>query len=1267
MTTIGSIGWFRRTVRISPEMQRRAKISDALSGRAIMASLALVGLLLYVVGSGAATSAFGQANAGPLRLVFCCRADNDLYRVMASGGEPYPRCDTAADAIHAATEGAGVLILADGYPNEATPLDAAIFAQTAAKKLRLYVEYPSMLPNLEVGKTPTYLKTGPYQAIVERTVVASDAFGSELKKMRIMMIHDCHYLPVETQNPHLVLARVEGYDTAVYGLPKETHPILFEHPRGDILVATTKLSQFVTGRYAPTEAWGPVWRMIFGWLQPGQTSPTLTWTPTVRPSYGKAEPLPADAEENAIQRGVAYYGKSRLFIHPSWPKDTGIDPIPAAWPVGDGTHGIGECYISKRIFADGTQAVSRTVRSDCNLEAAMGLACGAAALGESKYAETAHKLNDLIFFHSILSQGPRGDPKSPSFGLLGWGENSAGIYYGDDNARAALSAITAAAMLNSDRWDEPILRTILANFRTTGPKGFRPQNILEADLQKNGWRYYRDLDHVDYCPHMQAWIWCTYLWLYNKTKYEPLLERARTGLTMMKAYPNWRLEANRVEQERCRMLLPLAWLVRVDDTPEHRRWLDTIARYVIGLQDASGAIPQIPGTIVASNEGYGEGECALAHQAGDPATDALYSINFAFLGMHEAAAATGDERYAQSAAKMADFFIRSQTQSETHPELDGTWYRGFDFKKWDYWASDGDAGWGVWTNEIGWTHSWITTTLTLRRMKTSLWTLIEGSQIAKRFDPVRLQMLPDEEPNSASNCGAGVPPAAEECRRDARTTMEDDPARSDVAPKSPPDDPATDILPQSAQNERYRPQFHFTYRKGWLSDMNGLVFYKGEYHLFSQHCPAGPALEYPNIHWGHAVSTDLVHWRELPPALAPDEKNGPIFSGSAVVDWKNSAGFQTGAENALAAVYTGGRYVTDNSKDGVICLAYSNDRGRTWTKYAENPVLEAITHYNRDPKVFWHEPTKRWIMAITLSCGGWLDGDYWFALFSSPDLKTWKETSRFEMPKGIDCPDMFELPVDGDPNNTRWVFWAGDGTYAVGAFDGEKFTREGDIHPPLFTWEENGANGYAAQTFNDIPASDGRKIQMAWLRHGSYPDMPFNQQASFPCELSLHSGPERIVLCRRPVKEIALLHGKRRRWIDVTLAPGQNLLADVRGELFDIRAKIETGGAGRIAFQAYGVPVVYDAGTKTLSCSGKSVPLEPVNGRIKLQLLIDRTSLEIFGNDGVLSMSFCFVPPTNDAQLGVCAEGAPARIVSLDVFDMQSMWLPPPSERKADQ
>lgn len=703
----------------------------------------IAGLLLLAV-SSVVTMAQTQT-AEPNAWILACRADNDLFQVLNAASAPCRRFDTPAEVLREAPRGAAVLLLADGYPTERTPLTAADFDLATQKNLRLYVEYPASLKSLEF-KEPAYQRTGHYGAVVERTVLASDFFEPRLKKMRIVMVHDCHYLPVEASNPHMVLTQVEGYDHAVYGITEAAHPLLFEHPAGNVLVATTKLSQFVTARYAPTEAWAPIWEHILAWLAPGATVPALTWAPTVRPMYGPDQPLPDDALDQAIRRGVDYYRKSRLLIHEDWPPQEGQAGIPPDWPVGDGSLGIAECYISKRIFIDGSQAVSRSARADCNLEAALGLSFGFAFDRNAAHEKLAHTLNDLVFFDSVICQLHRADPNNAAYGLLSYHTGDiTGGYWGDDNARALLSAIGSAALLKTDRWDASILRGILANFRTTGVHGFRPQNIGDQALQQHGWRHFFNLEHIDYCPHMQCYIWATYFWLYHKTGYEPLLARGREGVRrMMEAHPNWRLEANRYEQERCRMLLPLAWLVRADDTPAHRRWLDEVARYVIKIQDESGAVPQIPGHVVQANSGYGTGECALVHQAGDPATDALYTINFAFLGMHEAAAATGNADYAQSARRMADFFIRTQTQSQTRPELDGTWYRGFDYKKWDYWASDGDWGWGVWTNEIGWTHSWITAVLALQKMDTSLWELSAGSPIAKDFEKYRTIMLPEE-------------------------------------------------------------------------------------------------------------------------------------------------------------------------------------------------------------------------------------------------------------------------------------------------------------------------------------------------------------------------------------------------------------------------------------------------------------------------------------------------------------------------------------------
>ena len=483
------------------------------------------------------------------------------------------------------------------------------------------------------------------------------------------------------------------------------------------------------------------------------------------------------------------------------------------------------------------------------------------------------------------------------------------------------------------------------------------------------------------------------------------------------------------------------------------------------------------------------------------------------------------------------------------------------------------------------------------------------------------------------------------------------------------------MVTMESYNEKYRPQFHFTYKKGWLGDINGLVCYKGEYHLFSQHNPAGPECNYSNIHWGHAVSKDLVRWTELPPALKPDAE-GPIFSGSCVVDWNNTSGFHIGDENVIIAFYTAGSYILPENRPGTQCMAYSNDRGRTWTKYSGNPIIEDITHYNRDPKVFRHKPTKKWIMAITLSCTNWLDGDYRFAFFSSQDLKQWDEISRFEMPKGIDCPDMFELPVDGDPENTRWVFWAGDGTHAIGTFDGIEFKCEGDIHLPLIQWDKNGANGYAAQTFSDIPAEDGRVIQISWLRnhcthpdnpfkqenndscmsHSSYPEMPFGQQASFPCELTLRKFPEGIILCREPVKEIELLHSKHHHLADEDLHAGENPLADISGELFDIRADIELDTAAEVGFKIRGIDIIYDVKKKKLSCMDASVDMEPIDGRIQLQILADRTSIEIFGNNGKVSMSLClFFDPENKTLQMFSSQGV-AKTALLDLYELKSAW-----------
>ena len=441
-------------------------------------------------------------------------------------------------------------------------------------------------------------------------------------------------------------------------------------------------------------------------------------------------------------------------------------------------------------------------------------------------------------------------------------------------------------------------------------------------------------------------------------------------------------------------------------------------------------------------------------------------------------------------------------------------------------------------------------------------------------------------------------------------------------------------------NETYRPQFHFTARKNWLNDPNGMVFYEGEYHLFFQHNPLG--MQPGNLSWGHAVSRDMVHWEQLANALTPDAL-GPIWSGSAVVDWNSTTGFGQAGDKPLVAMYTAaGEPFTQ-------CLAFSLDRGRTWTKYDHNPVLPHIIGGDRDPKVVWHVPTRRWVMAL------YLDGSD-FALFSSPDMKAWTRLQTLTLPGCDECPDFFEMPIQGSPNEHRWVFTAANGRYLVGTFDGHTFTPESGVLP-----SDYGANFYAVQTFSDIPRADGRRIQIAWMRDGEYPRMPFNQQMSFPCELTLHRTPEGLRLHRQPIREIAGLYEKGQQWHDQPLAPGDNPLRAFSGDLWDMEAEFEVGAATALRFSVRGTEIRYDVKEQTLTALGRTAPLKLSDGhRLALRLLVDRTSLEVFGNGGQVSMTSCFLPSPDDHSLAVYADGGLARIVSLTVHPLSSAWPHPP-------
>lgn len=399
--------------------------------------------------------------------------------------------------------------------------------------------------------------------------------------------------------------------------------------------------------------------------------------------------------------------------------------------------------------------------------------------------------------------------------------------------------------------------------------------------------------------------------------------------------------------------------------------------------------------------------------------------------------------------------------------------------------------------------------------------------------------------------------------------------------------------------EALRPRYHFTAKRGWLNDPNGLVYYEGEYHLFFQHNPYGR--EWGNMHWGHAVSRDLLQWEELGEKLYPDAM-GPMFSGSAVIDWKNTSGFGQAGRPAMVLAYTAA------GNPAVQALAYSTDRGRTVTKYAGNPVVKQITPGNRDPKIIWHEPTQRWVMTLYVGFDETKDGRkttrHTIHFLTSPNLKDWTVTSQTE--GFFECPDFFELPVDGNAKNKKWVLLGASSEYMVGTFDGTKFTPETPKLPG-----HRGKGFYAAQTYSDIP--DGRRIMIGWMQAPS-PGMPFNQCMSLPLELKLigtQAGPRLQWAALTSELPVAA-----RRVLDQPLSPGATNELSKEGFTL-LQAEFEPGMDSEVTFLVNGVPIRYHAAKLEVSVNGHRAPAPLRAGKQRITLVTDRTVFEAFASDGL--------------------------------------------------
>ena len=488
-------------------------------------------------------------------------------------------------------------------------------------------------------------------------------------------------------------------------------------------------------------------------------------------------------------------------------------------------------------------------------------------------------------------------------------------------------------------------------------------------------------------------------------------------------------------------------------------------------------------------------------------------------------------------------------------------------------------------------------------------------------------------------------------------------------------------------DEPFRSQFHFSPAKNWMNDPNGCVFYDGEWHLFYQYNPEGDT--WGHMSWGHAVSTDLVRWKHLPVALR--EENGVmIFSGSAVADHHNTSGFGKDGKPPLIAVYTGHGHGRQTQN-----IAYSTDRGRTWIKHDQNPVIDIASPEFRDPKVIWHAPTKRWVMVVARP-------DVRRVMFyGSADLKAWERLGEFGGQGAVDgiweCPDLFELPVlrgDQKTGQSRWVLVVninggtpagGSGCqYFVGTFDGRTFVNDNPKDVKL--WADWGPDFYAAQSWSDVPANDGRRVWIAWMSNWRYanqePTKPWRTAMTLPREVLLVQTDEGLRLAQRVVKEAHSLvdfdagPGGVLTLRDQELAPGKDplkgqvtgdalelvlVLEDVRAEEVGLKVAVGEGKETVVGYDAKNKQMFVDRTKSGVDFhkefpSRNAAPVPDAGGGVLLHVWLDRSSVEVLGQGGLVSITDRIYPPPGARGVELYARGGTAKVVSLYVRKLKSAW-----------
>lgn len=458
--------------------------------------------------------------------------------------------------------------------------------------------------------------------------------------------------------------------------------------------------------------------------------------------------------------------------------------------------------------------------------------------------------------------------------------------------------------------------------------------------------------------------------------------------------------------------------------------------------------------------------------------------------------------------------------------------------------------------------------------------------------------------------------------------------------KSIPNDPAGLSYPDVYENihydQTYRPQIHYAPLTGEIADATGLILYKGTYHLFYMFDEWSKHRHY-NKNWGHAVSNDLIYWEQKPQILNSVLDNQP-GSGSGIVDWNNTLGLQTGVERVMVVFYTD--YVRG------ICLAFSKDAGNTWIRHKNNPIIPmpSGSEKARDPLVFWYKPDQSWRMVLYEKQG--------FTFYKSTDLVKWDYLSKLN--GFFECPDLLHMPVDGDESNKKWVIIDGDGTYRIGDFNGNEFITEmkenlkvdyGDI--------------YGTQTWEQSYEGDGPFFQLAFIK-GDDPaiNKTWSKQQCFPCELTIKSVNGEIKLCRNPIKGIKELRYESFFLKDTLVKATTGPLELINGDVAEIDTEIEINDALELGFNIRGEKLVYSVKDNELSFMGVKTKLLPnSNKNIKLRLIVDRSSIEVFVNQGEITFTKLFFPDPNNKKIEFFTKSGNIKISRMEIYLLKSIWL----------